>query len=206
MKMLIGTKLRMTQIYSQEGKVVPVTIVKADPCTIVQVKTEPTDGYNAVQLGYGAKKYATKPMAGHTKGKGPYRLLREFRVEDVGTLSSLKIGDALTIAQFTEGDMLVVAGISKGKGFQGVVRRHGFAGQRATHGNKDQLRMPGSIGSTDPQRVFKGMRMAGHMGADRVTVHNLKVAKVDTQLNELYIAGAIPGSRNSIILVTANAA
>jgi len=145
-------------------------------------------------------------MAGHTKGKGPYRLLREFRVEDVGTLSSLKIGDALTIAQFTEGDMLVVAGISKGKGFQGVVRRHGFAGQRATHGNKDQLRMPGSIGSTDPQRVFKGMRMAGHMGADRVTVHNLKVAKVDTQLNELYIAGAIPGSRNSIILVTANAA
>lgn len=185
----------MTQKFTEDGLVMPVTAVSAGPCTVVQVKGE-KDGYKAVQVGYGLDKKINKPMAGHLKGLENFRYLKEFRVDDTKAYERGKVFD---VTSFKIGDVVEVTATSKGKGFQGVVKRHGFHGSPATHGHKDQLRMPGSIGSTDPARVFKGTRMGGRMGGDTVTVKNLEIIEVDTANNILYIKGAVPGARGSFV-------
>lgn len=200
MKFILGKKLSMTQRFANSGEVVPVTVVAAGPSTVVQVKTADRDGYMAVQLGFGQSKKIGKSRAGQVKDLPQHPVLREFRVE---AESDLKRGDTVTAGVFQPGDMVQVTGTSKGKGFQGVVTRHGFSGSRATHGNKDQLRRSGSIGATNPQHVFKGMRMAGHMGNARTTVHNLEVIEVDTTNNLLYLRGAVPGPRGNLVLLSA---
>lgn len=201
MKFILGKKVEMTQRFAADGAVTPVTAIQAGPCLITAVKTADRDGYAAVQIAYGHRRRLAKPVAGQVKDlKIQPQFLREFRVEDAGTL---KRGDEITVAAFSAGDELAVTGVSKGKGFQGVVRRHGFKGSRATHGNKDQLRMPGSIGSTAPQRVWKGRRMGGHMGDEQVTVHNLTVVDVDLENNLLYVKGGVPGARNGLVLLSA---
>ncbi|RJQ35604.1 50S ribosomal protein L3 [Candidatus Parcubacteria bacterium] len=198
-KFILGKKLHMTQIFAEDGRVVPVTVVEAGPCTVTQIKGE-KDGYSAVQVGFGNKKRTNKPLAGHLKGFDNFRYLKEFRVENTQAFAKGKVFDVST---FAVGDKLKVTATSKGKGFQGVVKRHGFHGSPASHGHKDQLRMPGSIGATDAARVFKGLRMAGRMGGDNVTVDNLELIKIDAEKNLLYVKGAVPGARNSfVILVT----
>lgn len=187
----------MTQKFLPDGRVVPVTAVEAGPCTVVQVKGD-KDGYQAVQIGFGKKRNISKPLAGHLQGLDNFRYLKEFRINDNIKLSR---GQVFDVASFNVGDVLTVTGISKGKGFQGVVKRHGFHGHPPTHGHKDQERMPGSIGATEPQRVFKGTRMAGHMGTDMVTVKNLELIDVDSAKNLLYIKGAVPGARNTLLKI-----
>ncbi len=196
-KFILGKKLEMTQKFLADGRVIPVTVVLAGPCTVVQVKGD-KDGYSAVQIGFEQKKKTNKPMAGHLKGLANFRVLREFRVPKIDDFARGKMFDVTT---FQVGDLLKVTATSKGKGFQGVVKRHGFAGSLATHGHKDQLRMPGSIGATAPARVFKGTRMAGHMGVDTVTVKNLELIEIDPKNNLLFIKGAIPGGRNSLVKI-----
>ena len=180
---------------------VPVTIVKIEPCVVTQIRTADKDGYAAVQIGAGKKKRVTKPLQGHLKGS--YALVREFRSRRDTTAPVLKVGDQLEVSQFSAGEKVNVIGTSKGRGFQGVVKRHGFAGSPKTHGHKDQLRMPGSIGSTQPQRVFKGTRMAGRMGGDRVTVKNLEIVSVNAENQEIVLSGAIPGAPRSFITIEA---
>jgi len=175
-KFILGKKLEMTQKYSQDGKVIPVTKVLAGPCFVTQIKSEDKDGYQAVQIGFGSNKKISKPVKGHLKNLGPFKYLREFRV-DSG--QNLKFGQELRVNIFNNDDVIDVIGISKGKGFQGVVRRWGFKGSPASHGHKDQLRMPGSIGDTGARKVKKGKKMPGRMGADRVTVKNLKIVEVE---------------------------
>lgn len=189
----------MTQRFADDGKVMPVTVVKAGPCHVTQVKTKENDGYQAVQLGFGSHKI-NKPAKGHLKGLPEYSSLAEF--VEAGVLN-LKRGDILNVQIFQPGEMVNVTGISKGKGFQGVVKRHGFKGHRTTHGTKDQVRMPGSIGSTDPQRVFKGMRMAGHMGNAQASVKNLEIIEIDAANDLLFIKGALPGARHSLVRISA---
>lgn len=199
MKFIIGKKLEMSQRYRPNGEVVPVTMVKVEPCTVTQVKTADKDGYVAVQLGTGTKKRLGKAQAGHLGKNGALGTLREFRVQDSEGVS---VGMKCDETAFEAGDIVKVTGTSKGKGFQGVVKRHGFHGSPASHGHKDQLRMPGSIGSTGPQRVFKGTRMAGHMGSERVTVKNLEVVAIEPEENRLAIKGAVPGARGSLVLIS----
>jgi large subunit ribosomal protein L3 len=198
MKFILGKKLGMSRKFQEDGTVVPVTLVEAGPCTVVQVKTEKKDGYSAVQVGYGKKKNITKPEKGHVKDLETFRHLREFRVDSA---DAFKRGDKFTAAVFTEGDVVKVTGISIGKGFQGVVKRHGFHGSPATHGHKDQLRMPGSIGSAYPQHVRKGKKMGGQMGNKRATMTNLEVVSIDIDNNQLAIKGGIPGSTGSLVLI-----
>lgn len=199
---LLGKKIGMTSIYNDEGKNMPCTVIQAGPCVVTQVKTEDVDGYSAVQIGFGDVKEsrATKAEIGHAKKANttPKAHSIEFRTEDEITL-----GDSLTVEMFNEGEFVDVVGTSKGKGFQGVVKRHGFGGVgQATHGQHNRLRAPGSIGAgSDPSRVFKGMRMAGRMGGNRTTVQNLRVLKVDTEKNLLVVKGSIPGAKNSIVIV-----
>lgn len=191
----------MTQVFREDGTVVPVTRVQAGPCVVTQVKTAEKDGASAVQIGYGEQKLfrLNKARQGHLKNLAPMRFLRDFRVaEDHG----LQRGDTFDVRVFASGDKVQVVGTSKGRGFQGVVKRHGFAGSPASHGHKDQLRMPGSIGATDPARVFKGTRMAGHMGDAQVTVKNLEVVDVKPEENELLIKGAVPGARGGLVLIS----
>lgn len=197
-KFILGKKVEMTQIFEEDGRVVPVTVIEAGPCAVTQVRTEEKDGYNAVQIGFGSKKKADKPTAGHLKDMENFRYLKEFRVDSA---EGYEKGQKIDASSFEKGEKVDVMGISKGKGFQGVVRRHGFHGSPASHGHKDQLRMPGSIGATEPARVFKGTRMAGHMGTDRTTVKNLKIAAVDAGKGRLMVKGAVPGARNSLVLV-----
>ncbi|MFA5184356.1 MAG: 50S ribosomal protein L3 [Patescibacteria group bacterium] len=201
MKFISGKKLSMTQIWSGD-KVVAVTPVLAGPCTITQVKDKAKDGYTAVQLSYGERKLKNinKPQQGHFKKAGiaAAAYVREFLTPEA---ANFKIGDTVSAATFQVGDVVAVTGTSKGRGFQGVVKRHHFHGFRATHGNKDQERMPGSIGPKGPAHVFKGTRMGGRMGGDKVTVANLKIAAVDAEKNILFIAGAIPGAINSFVMI-----
>lgn len=207
MKFIIGKKLDMTQIWQGE-KVVAVTRVQAGPCPVVQLKTDGQDGYSAVQLGYGERKEKNikKPQAGHLKKvrialsgrKTNLKYLREFRDE----AKDLKVGDVVDVTTFTAGDTVKVTGTSKGKGFQGGVKRHGWHGHNTTHGTKDQVRTSGSIGAGGIQHVLKGMRMPGRMGDERVTTANLKIAQVDDANNILYISGAVPGARNSLVLIS----
>ncbi len=193
----------MTQVFTEDGRAIPVTVVEAGPCLVVQKKTADQDGYLAVQVGWGESKRLPKPQRGHLRNLPPLRFLREFRVKQAGAvdLDSLQRGDEIRVSTFSVGERVDVVGVSKGKGFQGVVKRHGFAGGPASHGHKDQLRMPGSIGATDPARVFKGTRMAGRMGGEQVTVKNLEIVKIDEENNLLYLRGAVPGPRGSLVKI-----
>ncbi len=205
MKFILGKKLNMTQIFAEDGKRVSVSTVAAGPCYVTQIKTKDINGYDAAQIGFGEVKETrlSKPERGHLKKSGKFlRKTAEFRISaDALKESGLKIGGTVLATAFQEGERVQVTGVSKGKGFQGVVRRHGFSGSPATHGHKDQLRMPGSIGATNPQRVTKGKKMAGRMGNDTVTVKNLQIIKVDGEKNILYIKGAIPGARGAFIKI-----
>jgi len=203
MNFILGKKVKMTQVFTEDGRAIPVTVVEAGPCLVVQKKTADQDGYVAVQVGWGENKRLPRPQRGHLRNLPPLRFLREFRVKREGTvdLDSLQQGDEIRVDTFSVGERVDVVGVSKGKGFQGVVKRHGFAGGPASHGHKDQLRMPGSIGATDPARVFKGTRMAGRMGGEQVTVKNLEIVKIDEENNLLYLRGAIPGPRGSLVKI-----
>ena len=196
---IVGRKLGMTQIFRDNGEAEAVTAIEAGPCSVIQVKTAAGEGYNAVQLGFGQAKRLNKPERGHLKGVGEFRYLREFRVEDAETV---KVGDTVDVSLFKEGDVVDVIGVSKSKGFAGVVKRHGFAGGPKTHGQSDRHRHPGSIGATtSPGRVFKGTRMAGRMGGERVTVKHLEVFGADPERNLLLVKGAVPGNKNGLLLI-----
>jgi len=196
---IIGRKLGMTQVFRDDGRAEAVTAVEAGPCTIVQIKTADKEGYNAVQFGFGEAKRLKSPQRGHLKELGQFKYLRELRVDDI---EGVAVGDRVDVSLFNEGDMVDVTGISKSKGFAGVVKRHGFAGGPKTHGQSDRHRHPGSIGaSSSPGRVFKGTRMPGHMGNDRVTVRHLEVLGTDVDRNLLLVKGAVPGSKNGLLLI-----
>lgn len=195
MKVLLGKKLDMTQVFAEDGTVIPVTLVQAGPCTVTAIKTNPAGVQTAV-LGFGESKHVAKAQREDWKELGSFAVTREFPLPDGEELNR---GSVVDVTVFEPGDKINVIGTSKGKGFQGVVKRHGFHGSPASHGHKDQLRMPGSIGSTGPQRVFKGTRMAGRMGGERVTVKNLEVVKVDAKNNVIAVKGAVPGSRGGLV-------
>ncbi len=202
---IIGKKIGMTSMYDQEGKNVPITVIEAGPCVVTQVKTKNNDGYDAIQLAFEDKKekHTPKALRGHYKKAGvpPKKVVREFTRFEAG--HEKKFGDVLTVDIFIEGEFIDVVGYSKGKGFQGVVKRHGFSGVgQATHGQHNRLRAPGSIGASSyPSRVFKGMRMAGRMGNDRVKMINLQIMKIIPEKNLLLIKGAIPGPKGSYVIV-----
>jgi large subunit ribosomal protein L3 len=199
-KFIIGEKIEMSQVYREDGTVVPVTLIKAGPCVVTQVKTADKDHVSSVQLGFKNAKRLNKPEAGHLKDLPALSVLRDFRV---GGDSSLKRGDTLDASVFAIGDVVDVVGTSKGRGFAGVVKRHGFGGSPASHGHKDQLRMPGSSGAGGPQHVFKGHRMGGHMGDARVTVQNLVIVEI-REGGIIAVKGAVPGARHSIVeIITA---
>ena len=196
---IIGKKLGMTQIFRDNGKVEAVTAIEAGPCAVVQIKTAAEDGYNALQIGFGQAKRLSSPQRGHLKDLGQFRYLREFRTDNI---EGVQVGDRIDVSLFQAGDLVDVIGVSKGKGFAGVVKRHGFAGGPKTHGQSDRHRHPGSIGATtSPGRVFKGTRMAGHMGSERVTVRKLEVFQTDPDRNLLLVKGAVPGASNGLLLI-----
>ncbi|NCC73794.1 MAG: 50S ribosomal protein L3 [Sphingobacteriia bacterium] len=202
---IIGKKIGMTGVFDENGKNVPCTIVEAGPCVVTQVKTKATDGYDAIQLSYDEKKekHTNKPMAGHFKKAGvtPKKIVREFTRFEAGHRK--KFGDLVTVKDFIEGEFIDVVGTTKGKGFQGVIRRHGFSGVGgATHGQHNRLRAPGSVGASSwPSRVFKGIRMAGQMGHTRVKMINLKIMKIIPEKNILLIKGSVPGPIGSYLIV-----
>lgn len=184
----------MTQVFQDDGQVVPVTLIEAGPVMITQVRTKEKDGYEAMQVGYGSEKKPNKAKAGHLKDLKPLKVLRETKM-----LSDKKRGDELDVTSFTVGDVVKVSGISKGRGFQGVVKRHGFHGMPASHGAHHVLRHGGSIGQRFPQHTLKGMRMAGRMGGERVTTRGLKIITVDKENNLLAVKGAVPGRRGTLL-------
>ena len=198
---LIGKKIGMTSIFDENGKNIPCTVIEAGPCVVTQVRTKEADGYEALQLGFDDKKTATKAAQGHAKKAGS--VVKRKVVEFQGFEEDYNLGDTITVEHFIEGEFVDVAGTSKGKGFQGVVKRHGFAGVgQATHGQHNRLRAPGSIGAASyPARVFKGMRMAGQMGNEKVKVQNLKVLKVVSEKNLLVVKGCIPGAKNAYVTI-----
>jgi len=196
---IIGRKLGMTQAFRDDGKVEAITAIEAGPCTVVQVKTEAGEGYNATQLGFSEAKRLKSPQQEHLKGLGQFRYLREFRLDDT---KGIEVGQKVDVSMFQAGDLIDITGISKGKGFAGVVKRHHFAGGPKTHGQSDRHRHPGAIGSTtNPGRVRKGLRMAGHMGNRQVTAQNLEVFQADPARNLLLVKGAVPGTRNGLLLI-----
>lgn len=195
----LGKKIGMTQIFADTGGVVPVTMIQAGPCTVTQVKNDETDGYQAVQLGFGQVKRLNKPRLGHLKGTQNGRHLREVKA-DSG--DAFEVGQEITIDMFEIGDLVDVIGRSRGRGFAGTMKRHGFAGGPRTHGQSDRARAPGSIGGgTTPGRVYKGMKMSGHMGNRRITVKNLEVIQVDTERNLLMVKGGVPGAPNGLLII-----
>jgi len=203
MRGLIGKKVGMTQIIADDGEMIPVTLLEVGPCTVTQVKTEAVDGYEAVQVGYGERKekHTTRPMAGHFKkaGVSNKRFVAEF--EKVSGFE-YKEGQVFDCSLFVPGDLVNVSGKSKGRGFAGVIKRHNFHRQPQTHGQSEYLRHPGSIGqASDPARVFKGMKMAGHYGNENVTVRNLLVVQVDDENNQIFVRGAVPGANNGIVYI-----
>ena len=196
---IIGKKIGMTRVFLGEGEMIAVTAIKAGSCFVTQVKNQAKDGYSAVQLGCGQAKHLNAPQRGHLKGIDEVGYLREFRTEDV---SSVKRGDKVDVSFLNLDDFVNVSGLSKGKGFAGVVKRHHFAGGPKTHGQSNRHRAPGSIGATtSPGRVLKGMRMAGHMGNKKITVRNLKVVGVDASRNLLLVKGAVPGARKGLLII-----
>jgi large subunit ribosomal protein L3 len=217
MKALLGTKLGMTQLFDESGNVARVTLIQAGPCVVTQVKTTDKDGYNAVQIGFGDAKHQPKPQEGHLKAAGANsRVMREIRIPEVQAghpsakaleaaataALALEVGSKLDVTAFEAGDDVQVTGTSKGKGFAGTIKRHNFARGPKTHGSHN-YRAHGSIGSGYPEHVFKGMRMAGHMGHDRVTVKGLKVVVVDEKLNVLAVSGAVPGPKRGLVVIQA---
>ncbi|MDD2934897.1 MAG: 50S ribosomal protein L3 [Candidatus Pacebacteria bacterium] len=200
MKFILGTKEKMTQTFDKDGVVYPVTVINAGPIVVTQIKDLDKDGYEAVQIGYGEKhsKNINKPLKGHLKDLGNFKYIKEFE-----KFGDLKLGDKIDVSSFAEGDSITISSVSKGKGFQGVVKRHGFAGGPRTHGQKHSERKPGSIGAGGIQRVFKGLRMAGRMGSDRITVKNLKVVQVDKKNNILLVRGAVPGRKGTLVEIVA---
>lgn len=201
MKFIIGKKIEMSQKFAEDGTVIPVTLVFAPPMEIVQVKNKEKDGYNAIQLGSFPKKKINKALKGHLKDMELYGTLREVRVDEIE--EGFERGKKISIDQFEVGSKVNITGVSKGKGFQGVVKRHKFHGGPASHGHKDQLRMPGSIGAKGVARVFKGTRMAGRMGNDKTTIKNLEIVEIDKEKNIIAVKGALPGARNSFIYIQA---
>jgi len=200
MKALLGTKIGMTQIISEDGRAVPVTLIKAGPVTVTQVKSIETDGYNAVQVGFDEGKNLSKAVAGHLKNANiTPKHIREFRLKDLP--EDVAVGNTIDVNIFTVGDLVDATGISKGKGFAGTVKRHNFNTSKSTHGGNGNVRKPGSIGSMYPQKVFKGKKMAGRMGHDQVTVKNLVVAYVDIENNLLGLRGAVPGPKKGLIVI-----
>lgn len=198
---LIGKKVGMTHVFDGDGQLMALTAVECGPCFVTQIKTEDKDGYSAVQLGFGEAKLLNSPQRGHLNGKkvGALKYLREFEVDDV---TSVEVGQELSVGLFREGDLVDVVGVSKGKGFAGVVKRHHFAGGPKTHGQSDRHRAPGSIGATtSPGRVLKGTRMAGHLGNRRVTERNLSVFRVDLPRNLLFLKGVVPGAKGGLVLI-----
>jgi large subunit ribosomal protein L3 len=201
MKFILGTKEEMTEYFTEDGKVVPVTVVVTGPHTVTQVKTKSTDGYNAVQVGFGSRnaKNISKAVKGHLKDLGNFKYLREFEAN-----TEHKVGDTLVPGEvFAAGEKVTISGISKGKGFQGVVKRHGFKGGPRTHGQKHSEREPGSIGGGLRTHVPKGMRMAGRMGSDRITEKNKEIVAIDTENNVILIKGAVPGRRGTLLEICA---
>ena len=200
MKFILGTKEYMTQVFDDNGRVYPVTVISAGPIVVTQVKTVATDGYDAVQVGYGKRsaKRISKPVKGHLKDLGNFAHLKEFRIEGENTF---KVGDTLDTSLFKEGENLTVSAISKGKGFQGVIKRYGFKGGPRSHGQKHSEREPGSLGGggRDGGRVAKGKRMGGRMGNDRITVKNLKLIQIDSENNAIFVEGAVPGRRGALV-------
>ncbi|MFA5392347.1 MAG: 50S ribosomal protein L3 [Candidatus Paceibacterota bacterium] len=203
MKFILAKKLNMSQIFNEKGKIIPVTILEAGPVKITQIKTKDKDGYAAVQIGFGKKRNISKPLKGHLKNAGNFKWIREFRFDQEPIESSIikeyKVGDAIKVDIFEMGDQVKITGKSRGKGFQGVVKRHGFHGKDATHGVKHAHRQPGSIGATALQRVIKGKKMAGRTGWENVSIKKVKVIKIDPQKNLLYLKGAVPGKRGTLI-------
>jgi len=199
MNFILGKKLKMSQVF-KEDKVIPVTLIQAGPVVVTQIRTKEKDGYEAVQVGFGSKKIKNikKPQLGQFKNLGNFQYLKEFRVQD-SKIQDFKVGDVLTVAQFKEGEKVKISGLSKGKGFQGVVKRHGFGGGPTTHGQKNRLRAPGSIGNTAPQRVLPGRKMAGRMGGERITIKNLEIVGVDAEKNILMVKGAVPGRKGTLL-------
>jgi large subunit ribosomal protein L3 len=199
MKAILGLKDKMTQVFDENGVVFPVTVVKSGSAIVTQIKNESQNGYNAVQVGFGERKEKriAKAQKGHFKDKGNFRYVKEFRVNEIP--EDLKVGDKIELSAFAEGDEVRISSFSKGKGFQGVVKRHGFAGGPRTHGQKHSEREPGSIGATGPQRVLKGTRMAGRMGNDRVTLKGVKIVGIDLEKNEIYLKGAVPGRKGTLV-------
>ncbi|MDF2461110.1 MAG: rplC [Candidatus Saccharibacteria bacterium] len=215
MKALLGTKLGMTQLFDADGNVARVTLIQAGPCVVTQVKTTERDGYNAVQIGFGDAKHQPKPQAGHLKASGSNaRVTREVRINDVqpnhpeaktheaaaAEALALEVGAQIDVTAFEAGDEIQVTGTSKGKGFAGTIKRHNFSRGPKTHGSRN-YRAPGSIGAGYPEHVFKGMRMAGHMGHEQVTVAGLKVVVVDEKLGVLAVSGAVPGPKKGLVMV-----
>jgi large subunit ribosomal protein L3 len=201
-KGILGTKLGMTQVFDEDSRVVPVTVVQATPNTVTQVKTVDSDGYTAVQLAYGTKKHVTKPLAGHLAKAGieQARVLAELRLEDGDDLPEL--GSSVTVETFAKGDVVDVTGTSKGKGYAGVMKRHNFRGMGDGHGVKKKNRHPGSVGNAStPGRTFRGQRMAGRHGGARVTVQNLEVVDVDTEHHLILVKGALPGSDGQVVFL-----
>ena len=200
MKFILGKKIGMTQVFLQNGLVVPVTKVQAGPCQIIEVKENKKNGVKSVQIGFDEIKESrlAKPQLGHLKDLDKVRNLKDFKIAKD---TQVKRGDTITVETFLTGDKVTVVGESKGKGFAGVVKRHHFRGGPASHGHKDNLRMPGTIGAGGVQRVFKGQKMGGRMGGERITVKNLEIIEVHPDTNELFIKGAVPGARNSLVLI-----
>lgn len=200
MKFIVGRKIEMRQEFRPDGTVVPVTLVAIEPNTVTAIRTQEKDGYVAIQVGVGSSRNVKKPQIGHTKALGrSFAHFREFRIDDVSDIAPGQVAD---VSLFAPGDIVHVVGTSKGKGFQGVVKRHGFHGHPASHGHKDQLRMPGSIGSKRQGPVAPGKRMAGRMGGDRITVRGLEVVSVDAAAGIVSLKGAVPGARNGLLLLS----
>jgi len=196
---IIGKKLGMVQIFGDDTKVETVTVIEAGPCAVTQVKTVAKEGYDAVQLGFSEAKRLNSPQRGHLKGLDQFKYLREFRMDNT---EAIEVGQKVDVSLFEAGDIVDITGVSKGKGFAGVVKRYHFAGGPKTHGQSDRHRHPGSIGATtSPGRVFKGMRMAGHMGNETVTVRKLIIFKAEPARNLLLVKGAVPGGRNGLLLI-----
>ena len=195
----LGKKIGMTQVFRDDGRVVPVTVIEAGPCIVTQIRTQEKDGYEAVQLGFGESKRLNKPRAGHLKNSSHCRYLREVQADDV---SEFQVGQKIGVDIFEPGEILDVIGKSKGRGFAGVMKRWGFAGGPRTHGQSDRARAPGSIGGgTTPGKVYKGLKMAGHMGNRRITVKGLEVISIDFDRNLLLLKGGVPGAPNGLLQI-----
>ena len=199
LRAFLGKKIGMTQIYEEGGNVVPVTVIQAGPCFVTQIRSQETDGYSAVQLGFDEAKKLNKPRAGHLKSSRPLRILQEVQADDP---SEFQVGQEIKVDIFEPGELVDVIGRSKGRGFAGTMKRHGFHGGPRTHGQSDRARAPGSIGGgTTPGKVFKGLKMSGHMGDRRVTVKKLQVVQIDPERNLLLVKGGVPGAPNGLLTI-----